>query len=115
MAKETPDIPQEIQEQFSKTPAERRAEVEAARQVRLDALTPQDRQKVQERIDRIEAVPIDKRSSFMQASRLAMIARSIKTQVEAGMKLDEAMALLNTEETEAVNWLAARLNAGRSV
>ena len=114
MAREIPDIPQDIQQRLNKTPAERKADLEARRQVRLDALTPEQRQAAQQRIDRIEAVPIDKRPTFVQASRLAMVSRSIKSQVDAGLKLDEALALLNTEEADAVNWLADGIVAERS-
>jgi len=51
----------------------------------------------------------------LQASRLAMVARSIRSQVSAGLKLDEAMALLTTDEADAVNWLADQVIAERSV
>lgn len=114
MAREISDIPQDIQERLNKTPAERKAELETRRQTRLDALTPEQRQAAQQRIDRIEAVPIDKRPTFVQASRLAMVARSIRSQVTAGLKLDEALALLTTEEADAVNWLADGIVAERS-
>ena len=114
MPQQIPGIPQDLQERLSKTPAERKADLEARRQVRLDAMTPQQRQAAQDRIDRIEAVPIDKRPALMQASRLAMVARSIRSQVDAGLKLDEAMALLTTDEADAVNWLANQLIAERS-
>ena len=114
MPQQIPDIPQDIQERLNKTPAERKAELETRRQVRLDALTPEQRQAAQQRIDRIDAVPIDKRPTFVQASRLAMVARSIRSQVTAGLKLDEALALLTTEEADAVNWLADGIVAERS-
>jgi hypothetical protein len=114
MAKLIPDIPQDIQQRLNKTPAERKADLESRRQARLDAMTPQQRQAAQDRIDRIEAVPIDKRPALMQASRLAMVARSIRSQVDAGLKLDEAMALLTTDEADAVNWLANQLITARS-
>jgi len=39
----------------------------------------------------------------VQASRLAMVARSIRSQIDAGLKLDEALSLLTTDETDAVN------------
>lgn len=113
MAKQT-DIPQDLQERLGKTPAERKADLESRRQVRLDAMTPQQRQAAQDRIDRIEAVPLAKRSALMQASRLAMVARSIRSQVDAGLQLDEAMTLLTTDEADAVNWLANQLIAERS-
>jgi hypothetical protein len=114
MPQQIPDIPQDIQQRLNKTPAERKADLESRRQARLDAMTPQQRQAAQDRIDRIEAVPIDKRPALMQASRLAMVARSIRSQVDAGLKLDEAMALLTTDETDAVTWLADQLIAERS-
>ena len=114
MPQQIPDIPQDIQQRLNKTPAERKADLESRRQARLDAMTPQQRQAAQDRIDRIEAVPIDKRPALMQASRLAMVARSIRSQVDAGLKLDEAMSLLTTDEADAVNWLANQLIAERS-
>ena len=115
MAKLIPDIPQAIQDRLNRTPAERKAELETRRQARLDALTPEQRQTAQERIDRIEAVPTDKRPTFVQASRLAIVARSIRSQVNAGLKLDEALALMNTDEADTVNWLADQVIAERSV
>ncbi len=114
MPQQIPDIPQDIQQRLNKTPAERKADLESRRQARMDAMTPEQRQVAQQRIDRIEAVPLDKRPTFVQASRLAMIARSIKSQVDSGLKLDEALALLNTEEADAVNWLADGIVAERS-
>jgi len=113
MAKQT-DIPQDLQERLSKTPGERKADLEARRQARLDAMTPEQRQAAQDRIDRIAAVPIDKRPALMQVSRLAMVARSIRSQVDAGLKLDEALSLLTTDEADAVNWLADQLIEERS-
>jgi hypothetical protein len=115
MPQQIPDIPQDIQHRPNKTIAERKADLKARRQARLDAMTPQQRQAAQDRIDRIEAVPIDKRPALMQASRLARVARSIHSQVDAGLKLNEALALLTADEAEAVNWLADQLIAERSV
>jgi len=115
MAKQIPDIPQAIQDRLDRTPAERKAELETRRQARLDAMTPEQRQAAQERIDRINAVPTDKRPAFVQASRLAMVARSLKSRIEAGMMVGDMLAQLSTEEAEAVNWLADRVIAERSV
>jgi hypothetical protein len=114
MPQQIPDIPQDIQQRLNKTPAERKADLQSRRQARLDAMTPQQRQAAQDRIDRIEAVPIDKRPALMQASRLAMVARSIRSQVDSGLRLNEALALLTTDEADAVNWLANQLIAERS-
>ncbi len=57
------NIPQEIQDRLDRTPAERKAELEARRQARLDAMTPEQRQRVQQQIDRINAVELDMRTS----------------------------------------------------
>jgi hypothetical protein len=113
MAKQI-DIPQDLQERLAKTPAQRKAELEARRQARLEAMPPEQRQAAQERIDRINAVPTDKRQAFVQASHLAMVARSLKSRIEAGMTVDDVLAQLSTEEAEAVNWLAERVIAERS-
>jgi len=114
MAKQTPDIPQDIQDRLSKTPAERKAELLARRQARLDAMTPQQRQKVQDRIDRIDAVPMTKRPTFMQSSRLAMTAKAIKARVDGGMLLRDVIDALNAEEKAAVDWLVDQVVAARS-
>ena len=114
MPQQIPDIPQDIQQRLNKTPAERKADLESRRQARLDAMTPQQRQAAQDRIDRIEAVPIDKRPALMQASRLAMVARSIRSQVDVGLKLNETLAMLTADEADAVNWLANQLIEERS-
>ena len=115
MAKLIPDIPQAIQDRLNRTPADRKAELEARRQARLDALTPEQRQAAQDRIDRIEAVPTDKRPAFVQASRLAMVARSLKSRIEAGMAVGDVLAQLSIEEVDTVNWLADQVIAERSV
>ena len=114
MAKQTPDIPQDIQDRLNKTPAERKAELIARRQARLDAMTPQQRQKVQDRIDRIDAVPMAKRPTFMQSSRLVMTAKAIKARVDGGMLLGEVIDGLNVEEKAAVDWLVDQVVVARS-
>ncbi len=114
MAEQIPDIPQAIQERLDRTPAERKAELEARRQARLAAMTAEQRQAAQARIDRINAVPADKRPAFVQASRLAMVARSLKMQIEAGMNFADLIDSLDATETEAVYWLADRVTAERN-
>lgn len=114
MAKQTPDIPQDIQERLNKTPAERKAELLAQRQARLDAMTPQERQKLQDRAVRISAVTFDKRPAFIQASRLASAAQVIKARVEGGMKFSDMLDSLDTTEKTAVDWLADQLTTARS-
>ena len=114
MAREMANVPQDIQDRLSKTPAERKAELLARRQARLDALTPQQRQKVQDRIDRISAVPVNKRPSLMQGLRLGSTARAIKARIEGGMSLQDVIDALDTDEKAAVDWLVDQVVAGRS-
>lgn len=113
MAKQIQNIPQAIQDRLNRTPAERKAELEAKRQARLAAMTPQQRQEAQQRIDRINAVPVQKRPAFVQASRLAMAARTLRARTEAGMKFEDVFGSLDATETDAVNWLADQVVAVR--
>jgi len=108
------NIPQEIQDRLERTPAERKAELEARRQGRLDAMTAEQRQKVQQQIDRINAVQLDKQPAFVHAWRLLTIARSFQARADHGIRLSDALALLTAEEVEAVNWLADQIIAARS-
>jgi len=114
MAKQFPEIPQALQDRLNRTPAERKAQLEAKRQARLAVMTPQQRQEAQQRIDRINAVPVQKRPAFIQASRLAMVARTLKARTDAGMKFEDVFGSLDSNETEAVNWLADQVIAARS-
>ena len=114
MAKHIQNIPQAIQDRLNRTPAERKAQLEAKRQTRLAAMTPQQRQEAQQRIDRINAVPVQKRPAFIQASRLAMVARTLRARTEAGMKFEDVFDSLDTNEAEAVNWLADQVVAVRN-
>ncbi len=114
MEQQIPDIPQAIADRLNRTPAERKAELEAKRQARLAAMTPQQQQEAQQRIDRINAVPTQKRPAFIQASRLAMVARTLKARAEAGMKFEDIFGSLDAAETNAVNWLADQVIAARN-
>jgi len=109
----TPDIPQEVQDRLNRTPAERKAELEASRQARLDAMTPEQRQAAQAHIDRVNAVPDEKRPAFVQGARLAVMAKSIKARVEGGMPMRDVLDSLDVEETTAVNWLTDAVAAAR--
>jgi hypothetical protein len=107
------DIPQEVQDRLNRTPAQRKADLDALRQQRLDAMTPEERQAAQAHIDRVNAVPDDKRPAFVQASRLAVTAKTIRAQVETGLGLRDVLDLLNPEEAAAVNWLADAVTTTR--
>jgi len=108
------NIPQEIQDRLNRTPEQRKAELEARRQGRLDAMTPEQRQRVQQQIDRINAVQLDKRPAFVHGWRLLTIARSFRDRADEGIKISDALALLTAEEIEAVDWLADQIVAARN-
>ena len=115
MATPTPSIPQAIrQPPPDRTTAERRADLEARRRARLAAMTPEQRQAIQARIDRINAVPVQKRPAFIQAWRLAMVARSLKGSIEAGVNFDGLIDSLEPAEIADLNWLADRVLAART-
>jgi len=109
-----PDIPQEVQDRLNRTPAQRKADLDALRQQQLDAMTPEQRQATQAHIDRVNAVPDDKRPAFVQGARLAVTAKSIKARVDGGMPMRDVLDSLNVEETTAVNWLADQVAAART-
>ncbi len=108
-----PNIPQEVQDRLNRTPAQRKADLEAKRQARLDAMTPEQRAAAQAHVDRVNAVPDDKRPAFIEGSRLAVTASSIKTSVDGGMNLRDMLDQLNAVEMTAVDWLADAVIAAR--
>ncbi len=108
-----PNIPQEVQDRLNRTPAQRKADLEAKRQARLDAMTSEQRAAAQAHTDRVNAVPDDKRPAFVEGSRLAVTAKSIKTRVEGGMNLQDVLDQLDAEETTAVDWLVSAVTAAR--
>lgn len=109
----TPDIPQEVQDRLNRTPAQRKADLDAKRQERMDAMTPEERQAAQAHIDRVNAIPDDKRPAFVQASRLAVTAKTIKARVDSGMLLRDVLDQLDADELGAVNWLVDAVTAAR--
>jgi len=109
-----PDIPQEVQDRLNRTPAQRKADLEAKRQARLDAMTLEERQAAQMQIDRVNAIPDDKRPAFAQASGLAVTAKTIKARVDGGMALRDVLDQLNAEESAAVDWLVSAVTIART-
>jgi len=108
-----PDIPQEVQDRLNRTPAQRKADLDISRQARLDAMTPEERQAALAHIDRVNAVPDDKRPAFIEGSRLAVTVESIKTSVDGGMNLRDVLDQLDASELAAVDWLADAVIAAR--
>lgn len=109
------DLPQEVQDRLNRTPAQRKADLEALRQQRLDAMTPEERAAAQAHIDRVNAVPDDKRPAFVQGARLAATAKSVKARVDGGMPIRDVLDSLNAEELTAVDWLADQVTAARTI
>jgi len=108
-----PDVPQHVQDRLNRTPAQRKADLDALRQQRLDAMTPEERQAAQAHIDRVNAVPDENRPAFVQAARLAVTAKTIKARVDGGIDLRDVLDLLDTDELAAVDWLVAAVTAAR--
>lgn len=108
-----PDIPQDVQDRMNRTPAQRKADLEAKRQARLDAMTLEERQAAQAQIDRVNAVPDEKRPAFVQALRLAVTAKTVKARVDGGTPLRDVLDQLDADELAAVNWLADAVTAAR--
>jgi len=109
-----PDIPPEVQDRLNRTPVQRKADLEAKRQARLDAMTPEERAAAQAHIDRVDAIPDEKRPAFVQGARLAVTAKTIKARVDGGMDLRDVLDQLDAEETAAVDWLADQVTAART-
>lgn len=109
------DLPQEVQDRLNRTPAQRKADLDALRQQRLDAMTPEQRAAAQAHIDRVNAVPDDKRPAFVQGARLAVTAKSIKTRVDGGMPMRDVLDQLDASEMAAVDWLADQVTAARTI
>ena len=115
MAIPTPNIPPEVQDRLNRTPAQRKADLEAKRQARLDAMTPAQRQAAQAYIDRVNAIPDDKRPAFVEASRLAVTARTIQARVQGGMSMRDVLDSLDATEMAAVDWLANQVTTARTI
>ena len=100
---------QQAVERMRMTPAERAAEQQARKQARLDAMTPEVRQIIEDRNALVDAMNPAHRRAFLAGRRLAGTARSLKLEVQKGLSFDEAMASLEQAEAEAVDWLRGKL------
>jgi len=100
---------QQAVERMRMTPAERAAEQQARKQARLDAMTPEVRQVIEDRNARVDAMDPTQRRVFLAGRRLVGTARSLKLEVQKGLSFDEAVASLEQAEAEAVDWLRGKL------
>lgn len=99
-------------ERVRMTPEERKAEDEARRQTRLASL-PNDVRKAQEaQIAKVDAMSADARMIYMAGQRLAIAARALKRDVDAGVDLSAAINAQEGTDAEAIAWLKAQLTAG---
>ena len=100
---------QAIIERMRMTPEERQAEVEARRQERLDALTPEQKQFLEEREARIAAMTAPERRAYLAGQRLAGIARAMRRDAAKGVGLTEALAAVEAVNQADVNWLVGEV------
>jgi len=107
---ELTDAEQQIIERVRMTPAERRAEQDARRQARLDAMTPQERQAEEERTAKLAAMTPGERRAFFAGKRLAGVAQGLKREIERGVSLAQIVASQETEDAESIAWLGGELS-----
>ncbi len=100
---------QAVIERLRMSPEERQAEIEARRQERLDALTPEQKQAVEERQARIDAMTGLQRRAYLAGQRLAGIARTMRRDAAKGVGLAESLAAVEPASKPDVNWLVGEL------
>lgn len=107
---------QQVVERMRMAPEQRRAEVEARRQERLDSLAPEQKQAVEDREARIAAMTAPQRRAYLAGQRLAGIARVLRRDAATGAGLTEALASVDPANKPDVDWLVGEvknLPAGR--
>lgn len=100
---------QRIIERVRMTPAERRAEQDARRQARLDAMTSEQRQAEEQRAAKLAAMTPGERRTFFAGNRLAGMAKMLKRETEYGVSLVQIVASQETEDAEFIAWLGGKL------
>lgn len=100
---------QEVVERMRMTPEQRQVEVETRRQERLDSLTPEQKQAVEDREARIEAMTAPQRRAYLAGQRLAGIARALRRDAAKGVGLVDALAAVEPASKPDVDWLVGEL------
>jgi hypothetical protein len=100
---------QAVVERMRMTPQERQAELEARRKERLDALTPEQKQALEEREARIAAMTAPQRRAYLAGQRLAGIARAMRRDVAKGVGLAETLAAVEPANQADVDWLVGEV------
>ncbi|HOQ61481.1 MAG TPA: hypothetical protein PKZ08_12730 [Vicinamibacterales bacterium] len=100
---------QQVVERMRLTPEQRQAEVEARRQERLDSLTPEQKQAVEDREARIAAMTVPQRRAYMAGQRIAGVARALRRDAAKGAGLAAALAAVDPANRSDVDWLVGEL------
>jgi len=100
---------QEVVERMRMTPEQRQAEVEARRQERLDSLTPEQKQAVEDREAQIAAMTAPQRRVYLAGQRLAGIARALRRDAAKGVGLADALAAVDAVNKPDVDWLVGEV------
>lgn len=100
---------QAVVERLRMSPEDRQAEVEARRQERLDSLTPEHKQAVEDREARIAAMTAPQRRVYLAGQRLAGIARVLRRDAAKGASLTAALAAVDPVNKADVDWLVGEI------
>jgi hypothetical protein len=100
---------QEAVERMRMSPADRAAAQAARKQARLDAMTPEVRQVIEQRNARVEAMTHPERRNYLAGQRLAGLARSLRHEVQQGLSLSDAVAGIESAQVDDLNWLVGEL------
>ena len=100
---------QEAVERMRMSPADRAAAQAARKQARLDAMSPEVRQVIEQRNARVEAMTHVERRNYLAGQRLAGLARSLRHEVQQGLSLNDAVAGIESAQVADLNWLVGEL------
>ena len=100
---------QEAVERMRMSPADRAAEQAARKQARLDGMSPEVRQVIEQRNARVEAMTHAERRNYLAGQRLAGLARSLRYEVQQGLSLGDAIAGIESAQVDDLNWLVGEL------
>jgi len=96
---------QQVVERMRLTPEQRQAEVEARRQERLDSLTPEQKQAVEDREARLAAMTAPQHRAYLAGQRIAGIARALRRDAAKVAGLMAALAEVDPVNQADVDWL----------
>ena len=100
---------QEVVERMRMTPEQRQAEVETRRQERLDSLTPEQKQTIEDREARIAAKTAPQRRAYLAGQRIAGIARALRRDAAKGVAFSDALTAVDPVNKPDVDWLVGEV------